>query len=100
MFIPILPLDKQIYAYDVNSLYPYVMKEFPYPIGSPTYFEGDILKDNPEAFGFFYCNIITPNDLLHPILQIHHKTEGGIRTISPSCLSREVNFKVGSLVRS
>jgi len=83
MFIPSLPIGNKLYVYDVNSLYPFVMKEFAYPIGSPTYFEGNILVTNPEAFGFFYCKITTPNNLLHPILQIHHKTEGGIRTVSP-----------------
>jgi hypothetical protein len=58
MYIPSLNSNKKIYAYDVNSLYPFVMKEFSYPIGTPTYFEGDISKDNPNAFGFFYANII------------------------------------------
>ena len=63
-----------------------------YPIGNPTFFEGNIFlhhqtprqtipKDKP--FGFFYCKIIAPRDLKHPILQIHHKTKAGIRTISP-----------------
>jgi hypothetical protein len=83
MFIPKNPEGVKIYVYDVNSLYPYVMNEFPYPIGTPIYFEGDILKDNPEAFGFFYCKIQSPDNLNHPILQLHHKTQSGIRTISP-----------------
>jgi hypothetical protein len=88
MFIP-APLDgapdnhKKIYAYDVNSLYPFVMKEFPYPVGAPTYFEGDISAGEKNAFGFFYVNITSPKDLLHPILQIHHKTGDGTRTVSP-----------------
>ncbi len=59
------------------------MKEFKYPIGNPTYFEGDINKTESNPFGFFYCNIQAPSNLLHPILQLHHKTEGGVRTISP-----------------
>lgn len=83
MFIPFPKEGVKIHVYDVNSLYPYVMNEFPYPIGTPTYFDGDILKANPEAFGFFYCKIKTPDNLLHPILQIHYKTPSGIRTISP-----------------
>jgi hypothetical protein len=83
MFIPALPSNKKIYAYDVNSLYPFVMKEFSYPIGTPTYFEGDILKTEVNAFGFFYANITSPKDLLHPILQIHYKTDDGTRTVSP-----------------
>jgi DNA polymerase type B, organellar and viral len=78
-----IPKGNNIHVYDVNSLYPYVMEEFPYPIGTPTYFEGNILKAEKNAFGFFYVNVQTPNDLPHPILQIHHKTEGGIRTVSP-----------------
>jgi len=83
MFIPILSNDKKIYAYDVNSLYPSVLKNNLYPIGSPIYFEGDITKFDSSAFGFFYCKINAPNKLLYPILQLHYKTEGGIRTISP-----------------
>jgi hypothetical protein len=62
-------LGKKIYAYDINSLYPFVMKENKFPIGNPIYFEGDILKINPQAFGFFYCKILTPSFINHPILQ-------------------------------
>jgi hypothetical protein len=56
-----------------------------FPIGNPTYFEGNILLDplRANAFGFFFCKITTPQDLKHPILQLHHKTVGGIRTIAP-----------------
>lgn len=60
MFIPIAAGRKDIYAYDVNSLYPFVMREYPYPIGTPTYFIGNILKLDPNAFGFFYCKIQAP----------------------------------------
>ena len=38
MYIPQLIKAKKIFAYDVNSLYPSVMKDKEYPIGSPTYF--------------------------------------------------------------
>jgi DNA polymerase elongation subunit (family B) len=78
-----IPYGENIYGYDINSLYPSVMSDFKFPIGTPTYFEGDILKTEPNAFGFFYVNIITPESMLHPILQIHHKTNDGVRTISP-----------------
>jgi len=83
MFIPKPPKGVKIYAYDVNSLYPSVMRDNAFPIGSPTYFEGDILKTDPNAFGFFYVNIVTPFDLKHPILQLHHKNNNILNTISP-----------------
>lgn len=39
------------------------------PIGNPTYFEGDILKIDKDAFGFFNCKITCPDNLKHPIIQ-------------------------------
>jgi hypothetical protein len=83
MFIPFNEEHEILYYYDVNSLYPYVMKEFEYPVGSPTYFKGDISKINKDAFGIFYCKVTTPEYLEHPIIQTHVKTKNGIRTISP-----------------
>ena len=79
------PLGKNIYHYDVNSLYPYVMKEFLIPTGNPTYFLGDIFKIDPNAFGFFEVKVITPNDLHIPILQTKIKLDNGkgFRTVSP-----------------
>ena len=74
---------KKIYAYDVNSLYPFVMKEKEYPTGSPTYFQGNILKFNPNAFGFFYCKISVPSYKTHPILQAKVKTKNGVRLLFP-----------------
>jgi hypothetical protein len=68
---------------DVNSLYPSQMEARLMPIGTPTYFEGNIRKIDPNAFGFFYCEIIAPEDIKHPILQTHVKTKAGVRTIAP-----------------
>ncbi len=34
------PYGKNLFYYDVNSLYPYVMSSFRYPIGKTIYFEG------------------------------------------------------------
>jgi hypothetical protein len=75
--------EKVIYAYDVNSLYPYVMKEFDMPTGNPVYFQGDIRAIDKNAFGFFFCKIIAPENLNHPILQTHVKISNGIRTVAP-----------------
>lgn len=38
------PYGENIYYYDVNSLYPFVMRNCYMPVGNSTYFEGDILK--------------------------------------------------------
>lgn len=71
-----------LYYYDVNSLYPFVMANCLMPIGKPVAFKGDIFKINPDAFGFFYCKITSPEFLLHPIIQRKIKTPNGLRTIA------------------
>jgi len=83
MYIPESKPGIDIKCYDVNSLYPSQMHDQLMPIGTPTYFEGNILRINPNAFGFFYCEIIAPGDIKHPILQTHVKFNGGTRTIAP-----------------
>src|SRR2546429_1353901 len=83
MYIPTNNPDEKVYCYDVNSLYPYIMASITMPVGHPTYFEGNIRKFDPEAYGFFYCKVTTPKYLEHPLLQIHCKTKSGYRTVSP-----------------
>ena len=83
MYIPENKEGTKLYAYDVNSLYPSVMLNNDMPVGKPILFEGDITKIEPDAFGFFYCKIVTPDNLKHPIIQTHIKTENGLRTIAP-----------------
>ena len=82
MFIPTNDNDELIYCYDVNSLYPYIMKSKELPSGTPIQFEGDIRKYEPTAYGFFYVKITTPDNLKHPILQRRVRTKDGIRTIA------------------
>jgi hypothetical protein len=74
---------EKLYYYDVNSLYPTVYSSKPMPVGTPTWFNGNILDYDPEAFGFFRCNITAPDDLYIPVLQTHVKTKGGIRSMAP-----------------
>jgi hypothetical protein len=73
---------RTLFLYDVNSLYPFVMSTKAMPIGKPTAFDGDITKFEPNAYGFFYCKITSPNFLEHPILQRKINTAQGWRTIS------------------
>ena len=77
------PIGENIKRYDVNSLYPTVMSEFPSPVGEIKKFKGDILKYETNPFGFFFVNIKTPDNLDIPILQTRIKTKNnGIRTVS------------------
>jgi len=83
MYIPKSKAGVKIKCYDVNSLYPSQMESQLMPVGIPTLFKGNIRLIDPKAFGFFYCNIIAPDKLKHPILQTHVMTNNGIRTIAP-----------------
>ena len=60
---------KQLFYYDVNSLYPTVMSKLPMPVGKPIAFEGDIRMVESDAYGIFYCKITSPEYIKHPILQ-------------------------------
>jgi hypothetical protein len=75
-------LFKLLYYYDVNSLYPSVMANNLMPVGKPIAFEGDIRQVEPNAYGFFYCKITSPEYLKHPLLQRRIKTADGLRTIA------------------
>jgi hypothetical protein len=78
-----IPKGKNIKCLDVNSLYPSVMLDQVMPIGKTESFNGDIRKIDCNAFGFFYVKVNCPENIMHPILQINHKTDNGIKTISP-----------------
>ena len=82
MYKPINELGEQIFCYDANSLFPSEMSKQLMPVGNPIYFEGDIRKYEPDALGFFYCKIQTPEYLEHPILLRKIKTKDGLRTIA------------------
>lgn len=81
----------KIYRYDVNSLYPYVMRDYLMPVGNPIYFEGDITTISEgsgynlinKPFGFFEVEVTAPIDMNIPLLQMRIKTKAGTRTIAP-----------------
>nr|CAI9430479.1 DNA polymerase [Fomitopsis pinicola] len=78
-------LNKDIYVYDINSLYPFVMSQFKYPIGQIIQFEGDpTILDN---YWIGDVDVSTKQDMFIPPIQLHHNIScksGGIRTISPN----------------
>jgi hypothetical protein len=73
---------RKLYYYDVNSLYPTVMAQGLMPVGLPTVFDGDIRAIEPQATGFFYCEITSPSYLEHPLLQRKINTGEGVRTVA------------------
>lgn len=81
MYIP--ESSSSIICLDVNSLYPSQMQSQLMPVDKPTYFEGDIRKIKSNTFGFFFCEIIAPEDILHPIIQTRVKINGVTKTIAP-----------------
>jgi DNA polymerase type B, organellar and viral len=83
MYIPKSKPGIKIKCLDVNSLYPSQMESKLMPVGFPIYFSGNIRTIDKDAFGFFFCEIIAPDNIKHPIIQTHVKTNNGIRTISP-----------------
>lgn len=78
-----IPHGKNIHCYDVNSLYPYVMSKYEMPVGNITFFEGNILDINSNAYGFFEVEVTTPKNLKHPILQTKLKLDSSTRTLAP-----------------
>jgi hypothetical protein len=59
------------------------MANFPMPSDNIQFFEGDITLINPDAFGFFECEITTPPNLNRPLLQTRVNNNGRKSTISP-----------------
>jgi hypothetical protein len=58
---------------DVCSLYPYVLKYKPFPIGHPQIITSDF-EDVNQYFGLIRCHVFPPRGLYHPVLP--YKTGG------------------------
>ena len=83
---------EQVYCYDINSLYPYVMQENYYPVGKPTYFEG-WFEGWHKKLGIYYVDVICPN-LEVPFLmtRVDGKTIAPVGNFSAWLTSADIQF--------
>lgn len=87
-----IPYGENLNHYDVNSLYPSMMKSFDMPVGPIHYFEGNILNFSTEPFGFFEVEIECPDDMERPLLLTRVETNSGTRTMAPTGFWRDWIF--------
>lgn len=88
----------KIYLYDVNSLYPYIMKYFKMPVGNPTLIDGNhmliesIVKDS-NKFSFVLVDVFCPDNIKAPLLlhEINNKTVAPVGYWSGVYTSIEIN---------
>ncbi|XP_061168350.1 uncharacterized protein LOC133177309 [Saccostrea echinata] len=65
---------------DVCSLYPYVLKHRPFPLGHPQIITDDY-QDVRSYFGLIHCRVLPPQGLYHPVLS--YRTGG--KLLFPLC---------------
>ncbi|KAL2894991.1 DNA polymerase, partial [Bienertia sinuspersici] len=59
--------------YDVNSLYPFIMKEYPMPGGAPVWKGNPADKELETLFGFIEAYVVCPTSLSKPFLPYRGK---------------------------
>ena len=68
-----IPHGKDLFLYDINSLYPFVMKEFSMPGGKPVW-DGNLGdKDLSSLFGFIEAYVECPKTIKRPFLPYRDK---------------------------
>ena len=63
-----IPHGKDLYYYDVNSLYPFIMKEFPMPGGDPVWHRNLGGMELDSLFGFIQAYVVCPKTIKRPFL--------------------------------
>lgn len=86
-----IPYGQNVHCYDINSLYPSIMKSTPMAINKPKFFEGEELDIwSKRPYGFFDVEITAPSNISHPIIQTRITTPQGYRTVAPLGKWRDV----------
>lgn len=67
------PYGENLYYYDVNSLYPFVMKEFPMPGGVPVWHSDLDSMELDSMFGFIQAYVECPKTMKRPFLPYRDK---------------------------
>lgn len=67
------PYGEDLYYYDVNSLYPFVMKEFEMPGGVPVWHGNLDGMDLDSMFGFIQAYVVCPKTIKRPFLPYRDK---------------------------
>lgn len=68
-----IPCGEKLYYYDVNSLYPHIMKTFHMPGGQPVW-DGNLMgRKLSELYGFIEAYIYCPNTIKRPFLPFKDK---------------------------
>lgn len=62
------PYGENLYYYDVNSLYPYIMKTFPMPGGVPVWHGNLEGQELSNLFGFIEAYVVCPRTISRPFL--------------------------------
>lgn len=63
-----IPKGTNLYYYDVNSLYPYVMQNFDMPAGHPIWYRSFDGMDLSDMYGFIEALVRSPEGLNRPFL--------------------------------
>lgn len=64
---------ENLFYYDVNSLYPFIMKEYPMPGGKPVWDGNLVDKDIDCLFGFIEAFVSCPSSIKKPFLPVRGK---------------------------
>lgn len=67
VYQPFSKQNQRVYGYDINSLYPTVMKKYTFPTGSPTHVYNPV-QPLDEMFGFVLARVTCPTTIKCPIL--------------------------------